>query len=107
MISLKPLIKIAALLLLAVIAIDIPDAGCDPIGIPGDRPVLTSPPAEDGDACADFCVPDCFCCSITLAALPGPGDQALMLLPDAPIAPVPRLTAGIRFASEHVPKAFL
>jgi hypothetical protein len=57
--------RVAAILVLGLIVMDLGDAACDPVTIP-DGPVLLSPLPGGGDACADFCVPDCFCCSTTI-----------------------------------------
>jgi hypothetical protein len=57
--------RLVALLLAAVVCADVTlDAECDPIGIP--RSASTAVFAADagtGDACAETCVGDCFCCS--------------------------------------------
>lgn len=58
--------RVAAMLLAAVVCGDVTlDAACDPIALPGPASVAAVSPANAGsrDACADFCVPDCFCCS--------------------------------------------
>ena len=104
----RALARAAALLVLASIAPDLVQAGCDPL-VPGRgaAPVATVPGDVGDDACAEGCVPDCYGCSTTLAAaarvgLHAPFDTAAfraveiagrsggsLRLPD----PVPRPTA--------------
>ena len=63
--------RIVALLLAAVVCADMTlDAACDPIAFPGPPAAAAVSPDETGgaDACADLCVPDCFCCSRSEAA---------------------------------------
>jgi hypothetical protein len=61
--------RIPAILLLATIVGDLPDAWCDPLPLQEDRPGLSPPEAEAPEACNEVCVPDCFCCSSTVPAI--------------------------------------
>jgi hypothetical protein len=95
--------RLVALLLAAVVCADVTlDAACDPIGLPR----AASAEAEfctgsgPADACAETCVPDCFCCSRSETAgpalvLPGLTVLAQALSPDtasvpAVVRPVPQ-----------------
>jgi hypothetical protein len=58
--------RLVALLLAAVICGDVTlDAACDPIDLPAPASASTAVSADmaSTDACASFCIPDCFCCS--------------------------------------------
>ncbi len=88
-----------ACLLLAVIAADVAaDATCDELTL-GPVPtalVREAGPDGQGEACRDLCVPDCFCCSRSLAAGPAvlpPEPQPLASL--AAVAAL-RRPAGVR-----------
>lgn len=100
-------LRIVALVLLAVIALDIPDASCDPLEIPDDRPVFSSSPGHDDDPCSACCVPDCFCCSSTHLAVLVFARGSLDLLPGAPIIVLSLPTQGIPPVQDHVPKSIL
>ena len=79
--------RLAALLLAAVVCADVTmDAACDPIAFPGPAAANAIRPADAGrsEACADQCVPDCFCCSRSEQASP-----ALVLPGLAPVAQAP------------------
>lgn len=99
--------RLVALALLAVIALDIPDADCDGPGIPGDQPVLSTSPGHDADPCSARCVPDCFCCSSTHLAVPVFARGPLELLPGVPVIVSSRLAQGIPPVQDHVPKSIL
>lgn len=99
--------RIVALALLAVIALDIPDAECDPVGIQGDRPGVSASLEHGDDPCSARCVPDCFCCSSTLLAVPVFARGPLELLPGAPVVVLSRVTQGIPPVQDHVPKFLL
>jgi len=74
--------RLAALALLALIAHDLQDSGCDPLDAA--RPLaLAETPRDEApaDACAGGCVPDCFCCSTTLPAV-----EIRLLLPAVALA---------------------
>ncbi len=82
--------RLVALLLAAVVCADVTlDAGCDPVDLPGSALGATAVSAGDSssaDACASFCVPDCFCCSRSETASPALTLPALTALAQAPSA---------------------
>ena len=68
-------LRAAVCLLLAVIAFDVTaDAACDSISLGAAAASTTEvrggAPSGSNESCADFCVPDCFCCSRSVAAGP-------------------------------------
>jgi hypothetical protein len=81
-------LRVVALLLAAVVCGDVTlDAGCDPIEPPGlasGVATVSASGAWDGDACASFCIADCFCCS--RGETPGP---AVTLPPLVDLAQAP------------------
>jgi hypothetical protein len=103
-------LRAAACLLLAVIAADVAaDTTCDmpaPAATPPSAAAVRGV-AQDGpiERCADFCVPDCFCCSRSLAAgaavLP-PEPQRVRSVP-APATD--DLSEGVRAVPEPPPLA--
>lgn len=99
--------RLVALGLLAVIALDIPDAECDPVRIQGDQPGVSASLEHGDDPCSARCVPDCFCCSSTLLAVPVFAKGPLELLPGVPVIVLPRVTQGIPSVQDHVPKSIL
>ena len=62
------------------------DAACDPINLPGASSAVAaiSPLTGSADACASFCVPDCFCCSRSETAGPALTLPPLTALAQAP-----------------------
>lgn len=103
----RTLFKIAALVLLAVIGLDMGDASCDPTRVFGGLQISSASPIDPDDPCSGNCVPDCFCCSPTLPPDHDAGAEALGLLPDAPVSPGSRLIPGTSSVPEHVPKTVL
>ena len=99
----RRLAGVAALLILAVIAVDLGDAGCDPIPVGLGDARVEAAHDEPADDCADLCLPDCFCCATTVAAAgrtitlrpqPAPGVPQQDSAPAAP---------GFSPLVEHVP----
>jgi len=81
--------RLAALLLAIVVCGDVTlDAACDPIALPGPAAAAAMRPAETGstDACADLCLPDCFCCSRSETAGPALILPGLAAVAQAPLA---------------------
>lgn len=100
-------LRAAAWLLLVVIGIDLAvDAGCDSIGsVASASAVGEATPGHTDEPCADFCVPDCFCCSRSLVAgsvVCPPVSERLSLV-DAFM--VGRWTVGVHPAVDHPPLA--
>ena len=100
--------RLVALLLAAVVCADVTlDAACDPIGFLGPASAAAgfSARTECADACAEWCVPDCFCCSRSETAVPAlvlPGLTALARVPSPDPASVPTV---VRPVSEPPPLA--
>jgi hypothetical protein len=93
--------RLVALLLAGVVCADMTlDAACDPIRLPGPAstvPVFSAETAT-GDACADTCVADCFCCSRSETAGPElvlPALTALAQVPYASPEPVPAVVRPV------------
>ena len=80
--------RLVALLLAAVVCFDLTlDATCDPIDLSGSASRATAVSVDrssSADACASFCVADCFCCSRSETAGP-----ALTLPPLTALSRVP------------------
>ena len=100
--------RLVALLLAAVVCADITlGAGCDPVELPGPTSGTEAVSAygESADACATFCIPDCFCCSRSETA------SAALTLPPLTAtakAPAPRpgsVSAVVRPVPEPPPLA--
>ena len=94
--------------LAAVLCADVTlDAACDPIAFPGPAATAAvSPDASGGaDTCADFCVPDCFCCSRSEAARPELVLPALTPLARAAAASPLSVPAVVRPVPEPPPLA--
>jgi hypothetical protein len=103
-------LRAAACLLLAVIAADVvADTACD---MPGPAPATRSAsavrgavPSESNEHCADFCIPDCFCCSRSVAASPAvlPPEPQRLTPVDAPTSD--DRSEGVRPVVDHPPLA--
>jgi hypothetical protein len=97
-----------AFLLASVVCADLTlDAACDPTAFPGPASAAAARSADtgNGDACADSCVLDCFCCSrsetaVLALALPG-----LTVLAHAPCSGPVWVTAVARPVPEPPPLA--
>jgi hypothetical protein len=98
---------VVALGLIAIIGFDLSDAGCDPLGIAGGRPIVSPAPERPADPCSESCIPDCFCCSSTILAVPAVLNGPLEALPGVPVTALPRLTPGTPPVQDHVPKSIL
>ena len=100
--------RLVALLLAAVLCADVTlDAACDPIGLPGPAASATafSADAGTGDACADTCVADCFCCSRSETAGPALILPGLTVLAQAAAAIPPSVPAVVQPVPEPPPLA--
>lgn len=94
------------MLFLCLILVDLGlDGNCDAVPMAGGSKLAFVARSTDRtpDACVDFCVPDCFCCSRSVTAAP-------TLLPPlgAPIAEAPEVRArptpaGVRPVPYHPP----
>lgn len=102
----KPGIRLVAVSLAFVICADVTlDAACDPVRVPSTVASVCSAKAESGDACAESCVPDCFCCSRSETAGPALALPPPILLRQTATAAPASITAGIRPVSELPPLA--
>lgn len=94
-------LRLVASLLAAVVCADVAlDTACDPIALAGPPAAAAVSPDETGgaDTCADFCVPDCFCCSRSEAAGPElflPGLTALAEVPYPGLESVPAVVRPV------------
>lgn len=105
-----PTLRAAACLLLVAIAADLcADSRCD---VPSSR--LSAPTAvrdqgqpqgESDEPCASFCVPDCFCCSISETAGPVLTLPPLTALAQAPSTDPASVPAVVRTVPEPPPLA--
>ena len=100
--------RLVALLLAAVVCADMTlDAACDPVRLPG--PASTVPAfsadAGTGDACADTCVADCFCCSRSETAGPALVLPALTALAQVPYPSAESVPAVVRPVPQPPPLA--
>ena len=103
-------LRAAVCLLLAVIGLDVAaDAACDSISLGAPSASTTEvrgvAPSGPNERCADFCVPDCFCCSRSVAAGPAvlPPEPQPLTRVDAP-ATAGR-SDGVRPVVDHPPLA--
>ena len=107
----RVVLRAAACMLLSVIALDVAaDAACDSIGLGAPSASTTAvrgaAPSGPNERCADFCMPDCFCCSRSVAA-------GCAVLPPEPqrLNPVSAsatddLSEGVRAVPKPPPLAF-
>jgi hypothetical protein len=100
--------RLVALLLAAVVCADVTlDAACDPIGLAGPASTAAAFSADTGtgDACAETCVADCFCCSRSETAGPALILPALTALAQAPSSSPAFMPAVVRPVPEPPPLA--
>jgi len=96
-----------ALLILGVIGSDLGDVACDPLRLGLGDAILSPASAAATDACADLCLPDCFCCAPTVAAaLPEIAGAPCATLAPSPLLAEPA-TSGFSLPIEHIPLASL
>jgi len=99
-------LRLVALLLTTVVCADVTlDAACDPIGVPRAVTSVVATNAGSTDACAESCIPDCFCCSRSETAGPALALPLPALLRQTAAATSASITAGIRPVSERPPLA--
>jgi hypothetical protein len=98
--------RLAALALLALIARDLQNSGCDPLDAARPLALAETPrDAAPADACTGGCVPDCFCCSTTLPAAEMPPLLPAIVLAGR-VESVSAATAlGFSSHPDHVPIA--
>jgi len=105
-----PILRVAACLLLAAIIADITaDTRCDK----GSSSLIPTAAVrgpvqvqrQTDEPCGPFCVPDCFCCSFSVAAAPAviPPEPGPLAPLDAPS--VERWSEGVRPIIDHPPLA--
>lgn len=99
-------LRLVALALAAVVCADVTlDAACDPLRMPDSIVSVSGASSEAEDACAESCVPDCFCCSRSETAGPALALPPPTLLRQTAAATPASITAGIRPVSELPPLA--
>jgi hypothetical protein len=100
--------RLVVLLLAAVLCADASlDAACDPLDLlaPVSASMTLSANTGSTDACASFCVPDCFCCSRSETAGPALTLPALTALAQVPFAVPAFVPAVVRSVLEPPPLA--
>ena len=95
-------VRIAAVLILGLLALDLADAGCDPL-VPAREIAVTTSPNGDADPCSEVCIDDCFCCSSSVAAvrpapISEPAPTQMMAAPGNA-----RSSPGFALPLDHVP----
>lgn len=96
--------RIAALLALGLLALDLGDVRCDPL-LPALASAVTTPAAGQADPCSDICVDDCFCCSSSVPAIrPVPISQPAAAERVEPL-PGGESSPGFALPPDHVPLA--
>lgn len=98
------LCRLVACLSLVLIISDLAEGSCDPLPL-GDSTVLFASAGGPGehDPCADFCVPDCYCCASTSPALPAYSLPENAAFSRGPASGSYRVSAGVSPLPEHVP----
>ena len=97
---------LTAVLLLGVVVGDLAiDADCDPLPPAGGELAVALADGTDADACAAGCIPDCYCCSRSLAAGPRVGPPAPDGVAPVAVVAVPSLPDGHTVLAEHPPRA--
>jgi hypothetical protein len=96
--------RVAAILMLALLAVDLGDAWCDPL-VPPLESALTGGAAGHADPCTGTCVDDCFCCSSSVTAVrPAlPSEPAPTDVVRAPAGA--SASPGFALPPDHVPLA--
>ena len=91
------------LLVLAVIVLDLWDRSCYSLDVSQPNLTISARESKQSDACAAFCVPDCFCCSSVSSAITVALVQEPTPLSDLPALPVRFLTEGVSPVLDHIP----
>ena len=99
------LARAAAVFVLGFIVVDLGDAFCCPLAIPEGGPIVYAPGPEAPDACASFCVSDCFCCSSTVPAARAASIYLPRPEPERPASSLERPATGFSPLPEHIPIA--
>jgi hypothetical protein len=100
--------RLVVMLLAAVVCADLAlGAGCDPLDLPGpaSRAAAMSLDDASADACASFCVRDCFCCFRSETAGPALTLPPLTALARAPSPEPGSVPAVVRPVLEPPPLA--
>ena len=91
------------LLVLALIVSDLWDRSCYSLDDSQPNLSISARESKQSDACAAFCVPDCFCCSSVSSAITVALVQEPTPLSDLPALPVRFLTEGVSPVLDHIP----
>lgn len=98
------IVRLATLAVLAVIAQDLVDRTCFDCDLArASAPVVSSATGVAGDACADGCMPDCFCCATPAPAVTLVIAHGLAVLDRAPTPPGCWVASGFPLVPEHIP----
>jgi hypothetical protein len=90
-------------LVLALIMLDLGDRSCYSLDVSQPNHTISAQESKQSDACAEFCVPDCFCCSSVSPAITVALAQEPTPLSDLPALPVRFLTPGFSSVLDHIP----
>jgi hypothetical protein len=106
----RVVLRAAASLLLSVIALDVAaDTACDSISLGAPSASTTEvrgvAPSGSNERCADFCMPDCFCCSRSVPAGPAVFPPEPQRLTPVPSSATDDLSEGVRAVPEPPPLA--
>jgi hypothetical protein len=97
---------ITAIFLVAVALGDLAiDADCDPLSFTSGASAITMATDDNTDACAAGCIPDCFCCSRSLAAAPRVSPPAPDGVAAALAVAAPGLPPGFSVLDDRPPRA--
>lgn len=91
------------LLVLALVVLDLWDRSCYSLDVSQPNPTISAHESKQSDACAEFCVPDCFCCSSVSPAITVALAQEPTSLSALPALPVRFLTPGFSPVLDHIP----
>jgi hypothetical protein len=95
--------RAVVLVVLALIVLDLGDRSCCSLDVFPPNPTMSADESNQSDACAAFCVPDCFCCSSASPAITVALAKEPTATSDLPAPPVRFLTAGFSPVLDHVP----
>jgi hypothetical protein len=97
------LTRTVVLLVLAVILLDLCDASCYSFDLLHGNATIAAHESTESDACAAFCVPDCFCCCSVSAPITVALVQQPTPLSCPPALPEEFPTTGVSPTLDHVP----
>jgi hypothetical protein len=99
----KTIARLAALLVLAVIVRDLCDRSCFDCDFGREAALVSSDAGDARDACAEICIPDCFCCATPSPAVTLLLAESLTVLDRPPAPPGRWVASGYPLIPEHIP----